>query len=78
MRGMYCYYIGVFVSVLAAEMRAALVLLPLLLPESLVATLARGSGKRRAYYKPSSVESMSWFVDIQKVSGCHIVLDTHI
>ena len=64
-----------FVSVLAAEMRAALVLLPLLLPESLVATLSRGSGKRRAYYKPSSVESMSWFVDIQKVSGCCIVLD---
>ena len=51
-------------------MRAALILLPLLLPESLVATLARGSGKRRAYYKPSAIESMSWFVDIQKASVC--------
>jgi len=58
-----------FVNVLAVEMRAALILLPLLLPESLVATLARGRGKRRAYYKPSAMESMSWFVDIQKVSS---------
>jgi len=58
-----------FVNVLAVEMRAALILLPLLLPESLVATLARGRGERRAYYKPSAMESMSWFVDIQKVSS---------
>lgn len=60
------------VSVIDADMQAVLVLLSLLLSESLVATLARRSGKRRAYYKPASVESMSWFVDTQKV--CHWVL----
>jgi hypothetical protein len=50
-------------------MTASLVLLPLLLPESSVATMTKGKGKKRSYFKPTMAESMAWFVDIQKVGS---------
>jgi hypothetical protein len=47
-----------------------MILLSFILPESIVATRDRGKGKgqRKAYYKPSAIESQSWLVDMQKVS----------
>ncbi len=45
----------------------ALLLLPSLLPEAQVACLSAGKGQKRAYWKPSIVESMHNFVDIQQV-----------
>jgi len=62
----YCYF---QIHVTALEIRAAMILLPFLLPEAIVATRDRGKskGQRRTYYKPSTIESQSWFVEVQKV-----------
>src|SRR5688572_4021271 len=48
-------------------MTIALILLPSLLPETSVATLSSGKGKRRSFWKPSVSESMNYFIDVQKV-----------
>ena len=48
-------------------MSVALALLPTLLPESAVASTGGGKGRKRTYWKPSIAESMSFFVDVQKV-----------
>ncbi len=50
-------------------MASALALLPTVLTESAVATLSSGKGKRRSFWKPSVAESMSYFIDLQKVSS---------
>lgn len=49
-------------------MACSLALLPSFLSEQSVVTLAKG--KRRSFLKPSTAESMQFFVDIQKVSAC--------
>jgi hypothetical protein len=47
---------------------AILALLPAILPESNVATISSGKGKGKTkYLRPSSEESMRYFVDVQKV-----------
>jgi hypothetical protein len=49
-------------------MIAAFVLLPLLLPEPTVSAISKEMDQKRAYYKPSFVQFMAWFVDMQKVN----------
>jgi hypothetical protein len=49
----------------AVNVSSVLTLLPTLLPESGVAS--RGNGKRRKVWKPSVVESLGYFIDVQKV-----------
>src|SRR6218665_207636 len=61
----FCYNMTSLFS--ATLMTIALILLPSLLPEPSVATLSSGKGKNRAYWKPSVSESMSYFIDVQKV-----------
>lgn len=51
----------------ASNMTAASILLPLLLKEPAPKTLSGGRGKKKAYYKPFFAESMTRFIDIQKV-----------
>jgi hypothetical protein len=48
------------------KMACCLTLLPSYLSEKSVATLSKGV-KRRSFWKPSTAESMSHFVDIQNV-----------
>jgi hypothetical protein len=48
-------------------MACGMMLLPTVLCESSVCTLSSGKGKRRAFWKPSVAEGMSYFVDLQKV-----------
>lgn len=62
----------VWLNAIAAgrEMRAAIVLLPFLLPETAISCLSEKKRKRRTYFKPSVVESQEWFIDLQKVNIC--------
>lgn len=58
---------------LASEMRAALILLPFLLPESAISTLDNGKCNIRSYFKPSLVDSQQWFIGLQKVSYLFVI-----
>lgn len=51
----------------ADAMSVAMIMLPGLLPESSVASTGGGKGRKRSMWKPSVAESMSFFVDVQKV-----------
>lgn len=53
---------------LDTKMSCGLLLLPTILTEAAVATLSSGKGKKRSFWKPSAAESMSYFIDIQRVS----------
>ena len=59
----------------AAEV-GAMVLLPTILTESYGATLSSGKGKKKTIWKPSVAETMSHFIDIQKVLTCFSINKT--
>lgn len=55
--------------VVVTKMACSLALLPFFLPpEQFLATLTV-KGKKRSYWKPSTADSMLYFIDIQKVCG---------
>jgi hypothetical protein len=49
------------------KMTAALYTLPLLLPEACVAVKNKLGSRKRTTWKPSVIETMTYFIDIQKV-----------
>lgn len=57
-----------FVLCTDEQMAVSLMLLPLLLPESQI-TVASGKGRKRVHWKPSTAESMTFFVDVQAVTA---------
>ena len=57
----------IVVVVSAVEMSLTLLLLPLLLPESAFVVKSDRPGRKRPVWKPTVVETMDHFVDVQQV-----------
>lgn len=52
---------------LEVKMTAAMIFLPLLQPEACVAAKSKVGTRKRCTWKPSIVETMTHFIDVQKV-----------
>jgi len=63
------------VNVIDVEMKMALMFLPVLLPESAIVlptdplTGKQGKARKRKVWKPTVVESLQYFIDVQEVGN---------
>lgn len=55
-------------------MTVALYTLPLLLPEACIAVKNKPGSRKRSTWKPSVIETMTYFIDVQKVDWFDVLL----
>ena len=59
-------------------MTAAMYALPLLLPEACVSVKSKPGSRKRSTWKPTVLETMKYYIDVQKVDLRNFVFVFHI